>query len=193
MTEKKKKGSLLRLNFASGIIRKDGFLSVDIRKSVKPDILCDLTKKLPWKDNSVDEISCNNFLHLLNGEERVKFLDEIYRILKPNPKSDPEGSRAVITTHHWANTNAYLDPNAKFPPVCESTYAIFNRKWRQDNGYDYYDIKSNFKSPIGWANPHPDFIGRNDEYMIKHATHSINAVNDLMVTLFKLPIDLLEL
>lgn len=62
----------------------------------------DTFKSWPWEDNSVDEIHCSHFIEHLYPEERVNFVNEVYRILKP-------GAKAQIIAPHWASARAYGD------------------------------------------------------------------------------------
>jgi len=63
--------------------RDRGFLNVDIRKLPTVDIVADLTKRLPFKDKSIEEIYTSHLIEHLT-EEQVQFLlNECYRILVP--------------------------------------------------------------------------------------------------------------
>lgn len=58
------------------------WINCDISAEVKPDVVCDITKKLPFKDNSVDEIFISHVLE--HTREPVKVLKEFYRVCKNN-------------------------------------------------------------------------------------------------------------
>ncbi len=49
-------------------------------------ILGDLTKRLPFKDNSFDKIISNNTLYTISSEKQKMVLLEFYRILRPKGK-----------------------------------------------------------------------------------------------------------
>lgn len=77
-----------KLNIGSGRIRYDGFTNIDITQIIDGngekmvDIILDIEKeKLPFKDNSIEEIKVENILeHLGNGF--IFFLNECHRVLK---------------------------------------------------------------------------------------------------------------
>jgi len=72
---------LVCLNIGCGFDRREGFVSIDNSPLVNPDVVCDLdTQKLPYKDNSVDEIySRHSFEHF---SQPVQVLEELYRVSK---------------------------------------------------------------------------------------------------------------
>ena len=49
-------------------------------------ILCDLTEKLPFKDNHFDKIVSNNVIFTIKHEQRTDVLRELRRVLKPGGK-----------------------------------------------------------------------------------------------------------
>jgi len=63
-----------------------GYLNVDIRKTVTVNVVCDLSKTLPWDDNSVDEIWAESIIeHIPMGADYVntiRVLIEWNRVLK---------------------------------------------------------------------------------------------------------------
>jgi len=74
----------MKLNLGCGEHKIKGYINCDILEEVKPDIRLDLTKKLPFADNSIDEIYMNHVLeHILNYGF---LLNEIWRVCKKNSK-----------------------------------------------------------------------------------------------------------
>ena len=71
----------IKLNIGSGYDKREGYVNIDINKTTNPDIVVDLEKgKLPFKDNSVDEIIANMVLeHIVNLEPLI---NEIHRVMK---------------------------------------------------------------------------------------------------------------
>jgi len=70
----------MKLNLGCGRKKIKGYLNCDISKEVSPDKVVDLERKLPFKDNSVDEIVANHVLtHIKNF---VPLMHEIHRICK---------------------------------------------------------------------------------------------------------------
>lgn len=73
----------LKLNLGCGKDKREGYLNCDFIREVNPDFICDLSKKLPFKDNSVNEILLNHVIeHVKNWDEVL--IKEIYRICKNN-------------------------------------------------------------------------------------------------------------
>jgi len=71
-----------KLNLGCGKDIKPGWINIDI-KDYGQEIVRDITRGLPFDDNSVDEIySCHFFEHL-NGDDVRWVLEECYRVLKP--------------------------------------------------------------------------------------------------------------
>ncbi len=64
----------------------DGFINIDNRKEVNPDIVYDLTAGIPYEDNSVDEIVVIDFIEHLERMEVLNLMNEVYRVLKPQGK-----------------------------------------------------------------------------------------------------------
>jgi predicted SAM-dependent methyltransferase/glycosyltransferase involved in cell wall biosynthesis len=70
------------LNIGSGQKKIDGFINIDIDKNA--DIQIDVTKGLPFQDNSISGIFCEHFIEHLRQREAIKFLRECRRILVPD-------------------------------------------------------------------------------------------------------------
>lgn len=72
----------LKLNIGSGYKRYEGFLNVDSDPMTKCDYICNLGKeRLPFDDNSVDEIKAYHILEHI-GSEYLDLMKEIYRVCK---------------------------------------------------------------------------------------------------------------
>lgn len=164
---------LLKLDLGCGLKIQEGFIGVDIRSyGDLPIVKVDLRKKWPWKDNSVDEIYCAQFLEHLEPMERVHFANETYRVLKPNCK-------ATIITPYWGSMRAYGDMTHKWPPVSEFWYLYLDKAWRDKEAPHSVEYKCDFE--IGWGhNPNAVFQGRNDDYVRNAVNHWLNGANDLI-------------
>jgi len=74
----------MKLNFGCGRKKMKGYINCDVSKDVNPNLIVNLEKKLPFKNNSVDEIVANHVLeHIVNF---VPLMHEIYRVCKKNAK-----------------------------------------------------------------------------------------------------------
>lgn len=103
----------------------------------------------------------------------VAFMDECYRVLKPN------GKLTIICPNARSN-RAFQDPTHRRFIVAES-FGYFNKKWRDDNKLDHYGIESNFEISV---NPiisqdmtllHPEAQARqfNMNWNVVHDWHAV--------------------
>jgi len=80
----------MKINFGCGRLRKPDHINIDITQYIDGkgnkmvDVVLDVEReKLPYEDNSVDEILADNvFEHL--GDGFIFALNECHRVLKPN-------------------------------------------------------------------------------------------------------------
>ena len=105
----------IRLNLGCGYRKKSGFINIDNRAVVEPDLCCDVTGGLPFDDNSVDEVVAQDFLEHIPIGKVVPLIEEIYRVLKPNgkfisltPSTDGRGAFQDPTHCSFWNANSWL-------------------------------------------------------------------------------------
>lgn len=91
-----------RLNLGSGGDYKEGWINCDIRKDIKTDVVLDLKKKLPFEDNSVDEILMKHVLEHVPGYGSL--LREMHRVCK-------RGAIINILVPFFSNQNMFGSPN----------------------------------------------------------------------------------
>jgi hypothetical protein len=172
-----KEKTLIKLNLGAGQRPIDGFKSVDIMKG--SEIEMDLFK-FPWdfEDESVTEIISQHFFEHVPQELRFKFMEEVYRILT-------WGSGATFVTPYYNSMRAVQDPTHMFPPIAESSYAYFNKKWRDDNLLSHYNVKCDFDFSYSYIFMDPRWINASQDardFAIKYYT---NVVADLQTLLVK--------
>lgn len=87
-----------------------GFTTVDLKDA---DVIADLSKKWPFKDNSVGVIIANDFLEHI--EDKLHVIKEIYRVLAPGgyllsmtPSTDGRGAFQDPTHVAYYNENSFL-------------------------------------------------------------------------------------
>lgn len=68
----------LRVNFGCGSNQIPGWVNHDIGQDG-----VDVTKRLPYENNTVDYIHHGHLMEHLSGPDALRFLDECWRILKP--------------------------------------------------------------------------------------------------------------
>jgi predicted SAM-dependent methyltransferase len=101
-------------------------IMVDIRKSLTPpDILCDITKGLPFKDSSVDKIYTAHVLEHLFYEDSLKVIDEIYRVLKK------DGVVKIIVPDLIEGIQALFD--GKFKDAMDTIFSKPYSWWRKED------------------------------------------------------------
>lgn len=121
-----------KLDLGSGDRPKEGFLGVDLYSTMEGVYTYDLTiTPWPWEDNSVDELYSDQFLEHLGPEDRIKVMNEAYRILKP-------GCKFEVSVPYFKSARAVQDPTHKWPPFAETSFLYFNKKWRVNNKLDHY-------------------------------------------------------
>lgn len=134
----------LRIDLGAGKSPKAGFIGADRIDFGNGNQVVDLAKgNWPWADSSVDEAHSSHFLEHLtnfNGKwERVKFFNELYRVLKP-------GASCLLVFPHWASNRYYGDPTHK-EPFSEMGFYYLDKQWRAANA-PHTDIEFN---PDGYS------------------------------------------
>lgn len=98
---------------------------VDIIPFEGVDIVMDIRKTpWPWEDNEVAEVFASHFFEHLRNDERVVFMNELYRVMRV-------GSQARIISPNWSHVCAYGDPTHQWPPVGEWAAYYWNKEWRE--------------------------------------------------------------
>jgi len=105
----------LNLNLGSGYRPLEGFVNIDNRAEVKPDLVCDVTEGLPYPDNSVDMVRAHDFLEHIPIGKTIGVMNEIWRVLKPGglfdsftPSTDGRGAFQDPTHMSFWNQNSWL-------------------------------------------------------------------------------------
>lgn len=88
-----KTANKIRLNLGCGRDYKKGYINVDIVSDFPVDVLADLSKALPFKNNYADEILASDILEHFTKEDGEVFLKECHRVLKVRGK-------LIIRTHN---------------------------------------------------------------------------------------------
>lgn len=181
-----KKKTETKLDLGCGGNKQQGFIGVDQYKMKGVDIVTDLTKKWPWKDNSVDEVYCSHFIeHLTNFNdkwERVHFFNELYRVLK-------KGAKATIILPHWCSNRYYGDPTHK-EPFSEMGFYYIRKEWREsqaphsDKKYNKHGYSCDFEATWGY-NLRQDLQTRNQEYVQNAMSNYKEVCTDIIATLTK--------
>lgn len=73
----------LKVNLGCGNAKIEGFENVDIDPKLKPDLIVDITKHLPYEDDSVDEVWMIHVIEHIQKKFHFGIFREINRILRP--------------------------------------------------------------------------------------------------------------
>lgn len=143
----------IKINLGCGFRKVDGFINIDNRTEVDPDMLCDVTVSLPFGDDSVDYVLANDFLEHIPIGETIGVIEEIFRVLKP-------GGTFESLTPSSDGRGAFSDPTHKsFWNKCSWLYFMV------DDYRNLYGIKAKFSGQVN------DYI-TNDALHIVH-THAL--------------------
>lgn len=168
----------MKLDLGCGKNKREGFIGVDTIKFDGVDIVCNLGKeRWPWEDASVDEAHCSHVVEHLLPEERIHFVNELYRVLKPK-------ATALVITPHWASNRAFGDLTHQWPPVSEFWYLYLNKAWRDINAPHNNGYTCDFDCTHGHS-VNPALNSRNQTYQSFAVTWYKDAASDLFATLIK--------
>ena len=176
--------NIIKIDLGCGPNKKDGFIGIDKIAFKGVDYICNLgSERLPFDDNSIDEVYISHFLEHLNAAERCHLVNDMYRVMKVD-------SKATVIVPHWASGRAYGDPTHKWPPVSEFWFYYLDKEWRMNNaphtdktnwllGYE-----CDFTCTWGYG-LHQEILSRNQEYQTFATTFYKEAAQDIHATLIK--------
>ena len=97
-------GTEMKLNIGCGTNKLPDYVRIDIDPLVEPDHVLDMNKdKLPYENDSVDEILCSHMIEHL--DDMTNFYQECYRVLKH------ETGRLTVVTPHYLHESSWADPD----------------------------------------------------------------------------------
>ncbi len=174
----------MKIDIGCGTQKKEGHIGVDIRQFTDKDgkelvdvVLDAGSQPWPWADDSVDEVNASHFLEHLKPEQRVHFVNELYRVLK-------KGGKCFLAVPHWGSTRAYGDLTHQWPPVVEFWFYYLNKEWRAVNAphNDFY--KCDFDC-TWYYSVHPYFQTRHQEAQMFAVSWYREAAQDIIATMVK--------
>lgn len=105
----------LRINLGCGYSHIPGYVNIDIREEVKPDLVCDVLQGLPYEDSTVDAVRAYDFLEHIPIGQTSRVMTEIWRVLKPGgvfdsltPSTDGRGAFQDPTHVSFWNRNSWF-------------------------------------------------------------------------------------
>lgn len=176
-----------KLDFGAGPNPREGFEGVDQYPfDGKVKYVLDIAKdEWPFPDNSVEEAHASHFVEHLTGVERMRFCNNLYRVMK-------DGAKASIIIPHWASCRAYGDPTHQWPPVSEFWFYYLSKEWRMANA-PHCDsslleggFNCNFEATWGYS-LRQDLTVKNQEYQQFALQNYKEVAQDTVATLVKRP------
>jgi predicted SAM-dependent methyltransferase len=173
---------LPKLDLACGDNKAEGFIGVDIVETQSVDTIHDL-RVAPWpfEDESIGEARCSHFFEHLGPEDRIIFMNELWRVLVP-------GAGCVFTTPRGFDRQVQ-DFSHKWPPIVEASYYYFDKKWLEANKLTHYrelhGIECDFEARPTTVSVTPEFAMRADEHKLFAIRNYTNAAVDLVVLMVK--------
>lgn len=175
---------MTRLDVGCGKNKKAGFIGVDQYAMEGVDVVLNVAKDpWPWENGTVEEVHCSHFLEHLTGPQRVQFMNELHRVMKP-------GAKATIITPHWGSNRAYGDFTHQWPPVSEMFWYYLDADWRKtqaphtDKAFNQDGYTCNFSATWGYG-LHPQIMPKHAEAQQFAMTFYKEAVQDMHCTLVK--------
>lgn len=131
----------MKLHLGCGYKKLPGYINCDISPEIKPDKIVDLEKKLPFEDNSVEEIIIEHCLEHI--KDIMGIMKEFYRICK-------KGALIKIKVPYFSHESAF----STMTHVRFFTYTSFD--FFDKTNPCHYDSVGNFKTirkRLNWRKP----------------------------------------
>ena len=71
------------LNIGCGLNKLEGFINIDCDEKLEPDLVLDITKGLPYPDDTVERIYMAHTIEHINEGRHGYVLEEVWRVLEP--------------------------------------------------------------------------------------------------------------
>jgi ubiquinone/menaquinone biosynthesis C-methylase UbiE len=168
----------IRLDIGCGKTKQEGWVGIDVIAFDGVDHVMNAgTERWPFEDGSVDEAKASHFLEHLKPDERIHFVNELFRVLK-------FGGKCQVIVPHWGSTRAYGDMTHQWPPVVEFWFYYLNKEWRAVNAPHNDKYTCDFDSSWGYST-HPMLNTRSQEFQQWALQFYREAAQDLMAMIVK--------
>jgi glycosyltransferase involved in cell wall biosynthesis len=139
----------LKLHLACGHDYTEGYINVDFY--APPDAKCDVrfdVQKLPYPDNSVDEIKAFHIIEHFHFFEIQEVLKEWYRVLKP-------GGRLYLETPDFLETCRSFVEGSPVMPIEDWRVLLyghfFAHAWVPGQTHKFLFTETQLRTNLGWA------------------------------------------
>lgn len=126
------------------------------------------------ESDSIDEIQGNNVLEKV--PDLVYFIDECYRILKPECK-------AIFSSAFYLSRGAWVSPLTK-RGLSEHSLNFSDKNWREQTKFTEVDCKANFEVQGSFALSQ-EILNRSEEARLFWMSKYANVAEAVMFTLIK--------
>ena len=148
------KKKLIKLNLGCGKNLKKNFINIDFyqHKGFKIDLKCNLAKKIPLRSNYADYAYSSHLLEHLFWYQGLRFLKEIFRILKKN------GKIRILVPDFKKIFKEYVDGNKDYFKVIkknlnEKDYLYYKNLLRKPrNQISTSSFRNSSSTPPSWHN-----------------------------------------
>lgn len=166
---------LIKLDIACGQNKQKDYIGIDIVNIPGVDIVHDL-EMYPWpiESESCEEVKISHYIE--HTKDLIKFMEEIYRILKPSGK-------CMINAPYYTSIRCWQDPT-HVRAISEATFLYFNKEWRTVNKLEHYPITCDFDYQYGYQMTQ-DWASRNEAARNFAIRHYWNVVQDIQISLTK--------
>jgi GT2 family glycosyltransferase/SAM-dependent methyltransferase len=149
LKQKHKMLDKLKLHLACGHDYDDSYINVDLY--APDDAVCDVrfdVQKLPYPDNSVDEIKAFHIIEHFNFFEIKDVLDEWYRVLKP-------GGRLYLETPDFLETCRSFVEGTSVMPIEDWRVTLyghfFAHPWVPGQTHKFLFTENQLRTNLAWA------------------------------------------
>lgn len=135
----------IKLDLGAGTVKRPGYLSVDRIRTAGVDIVCDVEKRLPFLDSTVEEVFSRHLFEHIGS--LIQLFEEVYRICKP-------GAHVIVNVPYYTSIKAYKDPT--------------HVNWFTEKTFEYFEGKrwENFEFPFNGS-----FRLKKIEYLYQRPFH----------------------
>lgn len=112
---------MICLDLGCGFNLQAGFIGLDKRKIDHPDVTQHDLETFPWpiESNTVSVVLCSHLLEHLKPWIILEFMDEIWRVCKPD-------AQVFISTPYGGSVGGYQDPTHVRPGFIEASFYYFD-------------------------------------------------------------------
>lgn len=110
----------------------------------------------------------------------IKFINEVYRILKP-------GGKVHMVAPYYTSMRAFGDPT-HVRHISDSSFWYLDKEWMKKANIEHYGIKCDFEVKLSYYIPNEMTL--KSEHVRQNAfVHDWNSIDDLLIELIKRPLD----